>query len=136
MNKMKKTEVVKLPEKQPTLRVIPMVYDTNPRGDIFGGWLMSQIDIACSVVAFERAQGPVATIAVKELTFLAPLFVGDIVSFYANLVSVGEKSVTVDVDVYAQRNRYAPYETVKISHAELVYVAITEPGKSRLIPKG
>lgn len=133
--KEKKIRAIKLPDKQPTLRVIPMLYDTNPRGDIFGGWLMSQIDIAGSVIAFERAKGPIATISVEELSFLAPLFVGDVVSFYAKLVKVGQKSLTISIDVYAQRNRYAPYETVRISHAVLVYVAITEPGKSRLVPK-
>jgi acyl-CoA thioesterase YciA len=124
-----------LPTIQPTLRVIPMVYDTNPRGDIFGGWLMSQIDIAGATVATLKAEGPVATIAVNELTFRAPLFVGDVVSFYAKVVTVGTKSLTVEVDVFAQRIRQLSSEIVRVSHAVLVYVAVSEPGKSRVIPK-
>lgn len=123
-----------LPTQSPTLRVIPMVYDTNPRGDVFGGWLMSQIDIAGSIAAYERAKGPVATIAVKELTFMAPLFVGDIVSFYAKLISVGTTSLTINIEVYAERKTEYPSTVVKVSHAILVYVAVSEPGKSRLVP--
>ncbi|HEV2614930.1 MAG TPA: acyl-CoA thioesterase [Gammaproteobacteria bacterium] len=123
-----------LPTIQPTLRVIPMVYDTNARGDIFGGWLMSQIDTAGATVAAVRAKGPVATIAVNELTFRAPLYVGDVVSFYAKVVATGTKSLTVEVDVFAERNRQLSGEVVRISHASLVYVAVSEPGKSRVIP--
>ena len=126
---------LKLPDIQPTLRVIPMIYDTNPRGDIFGGWLMSQIDIACSVPAYERAKGPIATIAVKELLFEAPLYVGDIVSFYSKVIAVGKKSITVEVDVYAERKRNEIGTVVKASHAVLVYVAVSEPGISRVIPQ-
>ncbi len=124
-----------LPNDQPTLRVIPMVYDTNARGDIFGGWLMSQIDIAGATVASVRTKGPVATINVNKLTFEAPLYVGDVVSFYAKITRIGTKSLTVNVDVYAERNRQISGEIVKISNAELVYVAISEPGKSRVIPQ-
>ena len=127
--------MIKIPDIQPTLRVIPMNHDTNPRGDIFGGWLMSQIDMAGSVVAYRRAQGPVATIAVKELTFRAPLFVGDVVSLYATISAVGNTSITVDIDVYAQRERQSKPETVKISHAVLVFVAVLEPGQSRPVPQ-
>jgi len=123
--------LAKLPDIQPTLRVIPMVYDTNPRGDVFGGWVMSQIDIAGSIVAYETAKGPIATIAVKELVFEAPLFVGDIVSLYAKLIKIGNKSVTVQVEVYAQR----PSGIVKATHAILVYVAVSKPGQSRVIEK-
>jgi acyl-CoA thioesterase YciA len=128
-------EILKLPNIQPTLRVIPMIYDTNPRGDIFGGWLMSQIDIAGSVVASERAKGPIATVCVNELTFIAPIFVGDIVSLYAKVIAVGTKSLTVEVSVFAKRTRHVPHTIINISHAILVYAAISEPGKSRLIPK-
>lgn len=124
-----------LPTIQPTLRVIPMVYDTNARGDIFGGWLMSQIDIAGATVASIRAKGPVATINVNELTFRAPLYVGDVVSFYAKVTTVGTKSLTIEVDVFAQRNRQLSDEVVRVSHAILVYVAISEPGQSRVIPQ-
>ncbi len=126
---------VKLPDIQPTLRVIPMTYDTNPRGDIFGGWLMSQMDIAGSIAAYEKAKGPIATIAVKELIFEAPLFVGDIVSLYANVVAVGNKSVTVHIDVYAERKKEMPSTIVKAGHGVLVYVAVSKPGQSRVIEK-
>jgi acyl-CoA thioesterase YciA len=119
----------KLPEVQPTLRVIPMGYDTNPRGDIFGGWVMSQIDIAGSIAAFKTAKGPIATIAVKELVFESPLFVGDIVSLYTNVLKVGTKSVTVQVEVYAERQE----GVVKAANAVLVYVAVSKPGQSRVI---
>lgn len=123
--------LAKLPDIQPTLRVIPMVYDTNPRGDVFGGWVMSQIDIAGSIVAYEAAKGPIATIAVKELIFESPLFVGDIVSLYAKLIKIGNKSVTVQVEVYAQRLN----EIVKTANALLVYVAVSKPGQARVIQK-
>ena len=107
-----------------------MPADTNPNGDIFGGWLMSQIDIAGSVVAVERAKGPVATVAVKELQFIAPIFVYDLVSFYSDVKAVGKTSITVFVEVFAQR-RGDYSEVVKVSEATLVYVAVSEPGKKR-----
>lgn len=130
-------EKLKLPEDRcPTLRVTTQPNDANPTGDIFGGWLMSQIDIAGAITAAERAKGPVVTVAVKELTFIQPLFVHDLVSFYAEVVKVGTTSVTVDVQVYSQRQRRFSFEPIKVSNATLVYVAVTEPGKTRKIPAG
>ena len=127
-----------LPQEEPVLRVLPRFYDTNQRGDIFGGWLMSQIDLAGSLRAQKAAQGPVATIAVKEMLFQAPLFVGDVVSFYAEVIKVGRKSITVEVEVYAERRQEVfPSESgelVKAARAIFVYVAVSSPGKSRLIP--
>jgi acyl-CoA thioesterase YciA len=131
---MQQNEVdLKLPDKQPTLRVKTLPNDANQSGDIFGGWLMSQIDIAGAIAATERAQGHVVTVAVKQLTLKKPLYVYDIVSFYTDIAAVGKTSVTVNVEVFAQR---APLrkEVVKISDATLVYVAVVHPGEKREIP--
>ncbi len=128
------TDKVELPKDvQPTLRVKTTPNDANATGDIFGGWLMSQIDVAAAIVAAQRCKGPVVTVAVKSLTFLKPLFVYDVVSFYPKVVSVGETSVTVTVEVYAQRPPLRE-EVVKISDATLVYVAVIKPGEKRLVP--
>jgi acyl-CoA thioesterase YciA len=127
-------EPVELPvDRSPILRVTTRINDANPSGDIFGGWLMSQIDIAGAIVAAERAKGPVVTVAVKDLQFIKPLYVHDLVSFYADVVRVGSTSLTVYIEVFAQRQRQYTYEAVKVSDATLVYVAVTEPGKPRKI---
>src|SRR6186713_2430782 len=89
----------------PVLRIVPMPADTNAHGTIFGGWVMSQVDIAGSIPAWERAQGPVVTVAVNSFVFKEPVFVGDLVSFYARVLKVGRTSITVDVEVFAQRKR-------------------------------
>ena len=123
-----------LPSLPPTLCVMPLGKDTNFHGDIFGGWLMSQIDLAGFVVAAKSAKGPVATIAVKELIFKAPIFVGDIVSLYATVTKIGEKSVTTNIEVYTE-SAESKRPIVKAAHAEIVYVAISKPGHSRIIPK-
>lgn len=130
-----KQSTVKMPEdRHPILRVTTRPNDANPSGDIFGGWLMSQIDIAGSIVASERAKGHVVTVAVKELQFINPLYVADLVSFFAEVVKVGNTSVTVDISVYAQRLSEGDYEVTKISDATLIYVAVSEPGKPRPVP--
>lgn len=122
---------------EPTLRVTTRPNDANPTGDIFGGWLMSQIDIAGAIAAGKRAQGPVVTVAVKELLFIKSIFVQDLVTFYAEVIAVGRTSITVKVEVFAQRNRGARNEPpIKVSDATLVYVAVSEPGKPREVPKG
>ncbi len=122
-----------LPDQQPALRIKTSPNDANKSGDIFGGWLMSQIDIAGALVAVERAHGPVVTVAVKDLVFLKPLYVYDLVSFYASVTKTGKSSITVDVDVFAQR--YAERtEVLKISNATLVYVAVSKPGEKRILP--
>src|SRR3990167_8206660 len=100
----KDVQIITLPiDKLPTLRVKTRPNDANSSGDIFGGWLMSQIDVACAIVATERAKGPVVTVAVKELTFLQPIYIYDLVSFYAKVVKIGTTSLVVEVNVYAQR---------------------------------
>ena len=97
-------EPASLPGREPALRVVPMPADANQHGDIFGGWVMSQVDIAGGVVAARRARGRVATVAVNSFVFKQPVLIGDVVSFYAEIRRVGRTSITVDVEVYAQRN--------------------------------
>jgi acyl-CoA thioesterase YciA len=114
---------VALPIEQPALRVVPMPADANQHGDIFGGWVMSQVDIAGAVPAARRARGRVATVAVNSFVFKQPVLVGDVVSFYATITHVGRTSVTVDVQVYAQRNP-GKMICVKVTEASLTYVAV------------
>src|SRR5215210_2953600 len=97
-------EQVSLPDEEPALRVVPMPADANYHGDIFGGWIMSQVDIAGSVPASRRARGRIATVAVNSFVFKQPVLIGDLVSFYARIIRVGRTSITVDVEVFAQRN--------------------------------
>lgn len=126
--------IVELPkDRMPTMRVIPMPADTNANGTIFGGWVMAQVDLAGSVPASERAAGRVATVAVNSFVFKEPVFVGDLVSFYAHVVKSGRTSVTVDVEVLAQRHRFGS-EVVKVTEATLTYVAIDEHGRPRQLP--
>lgn len=122
--------------KHPTLRVKTRPNDANATGDIFGGWLMSQIDIAGAIAASERAHGPVVTVAVKDLTFLEPLYIYDVVSFYTDIVKVGTTSLMVKVEAYAQRREtYLHGNPIKVSTATLVYVAVYKPGEKREVPK-
>src|SRR5271156_3677327 len=106
----------------PELRVMPMPSDANIHGDGFGGWIMAQVDIAGAIPAVRRANGRVATVAVNSFVFKKPVFVGDLLSFYADVVRIGTSSVTVQVEVYAQRNRLNA-EVVKVTEATLTYVA-------------
>lgn len=124
---------VQLPEKQPVLRVMPMPADLNPEGDVFGGWIMSQVDIAGGIAAGRRAKGRVATIAVNAFLFKQPVSKGDVVSFFADVVRVGRTSITVNVEVYAQR-RPADEITVKVTEATLTYVALDKDGSKREVP--
>ena len=121
-----------LPNKEPTLRVIPMPSDANHTGDIFGGWIMSQVDLAGSVPAVRLAQGRVATVAVNSFVFRQPVFVGDVVSFYAEVVKVGRTSITVDVEVYSQR-RPEKELCVKVTEATLTYVAVDDQRRPRVV---
>jgi acyl-CoA thioesterase YciA len=128
-------EPVKLPDRQPTLRVMPMPADLNPAGDVFGGWIMAQVDVAGGVLAHRRARGRVATVAVNAFQFKEPVSVGDVVSFYADIVRVGRTSLTIDVEVYAERNPSNPI-TVKVTEATLTYVALNADGSKREVPPG
>jgi len=128
---------IRLPEnKEPILRVSPMPSDTNATGDIFGGWIMAQVDVAGGIAAARRAHGRVATVAVNAFTFKKPVYVADVVSLYAKLVKVGTTSVTVDVTVYAERNWSTPIpgEIVVVTEAVLTYVALDRQGRKRPVP--
>jgi acyl-CoA thioesterase YciA len=122
-----------LPQREPTIRVAAMPSDANYTGDIFGGWLMGQVDIAGSIPAVHRAKGRVATIAVNSFVFKQPIFIGDLVSFYTRIVKVGTTSITVDVEVYVQRNPSNP-TCHKVTEATLTYVAVGEDRKPRPLP--
>ena len=122
-----------LPQREPTLRIVAMPSDANYTGDVFGGWLMGQVDIAGSIPALHRAKGRVATVAVNSFVFKQPIFVGDVVSFYTRIVKVGSTSITVDVEVYAQRDPAKPI-CVKVTEATLTYVAVSEDRKPRVVP--
>jgi len=117
-------------DREPVLRVVPMPADANSTGDIFGGWIMSQVDIAGALPAIRLAKGRVATIAVNSFMFKQPVLIGDLVSFYAKVVKVGRTSITVEVEVWAQRG--IPEEvTVKVTEATLTYVAVDEERRPR-----
>jgi acyl-CoA thioesterase YciA len=122
-----------LPEGMPQLRVMPMPADANVHGDVFGGWIMAQVDIAGALPAVRRANGRVATIAVNSFLFKQPVFVGDLLSFYARIVKIGNTSITVNVEVFAERNRLQA-EVVKVTEATLTYVATDENRKPRPLP--
>ncbi len=122
-----------LPQDKPTLRVMPMPADANVHGDVFGGWIMAQTDLAGSVPAARRAAGRVATVAVTSFVFKQPVFVGDLLSFYARVVKTGTTSITVEVEVWAERNRLEA-ETVKVTEATLVYVATDQNRRPRGLP--
>ncbi|MBL8497712.1 acyl-CoA thioesterase [Nitrosomonas sp. JL21] len=127
---------VSLPDGQPVLRTVPMPSDTNYAGDIFGGWIMSQVDMAGSIPAIRRARGRVATVAVNSFVFKHPVFVGDLVSLYADIIRVGHTSITVNVAVYAQRGVREGGEEIciKVTEAVLTYVAIDANRRPRMIP--
>ncbi|MFN7779675.1 MAG: acyl-CoA thioesterase [Betaproteobacteria bacterium] len=122
-----------LPTEIPVLRVMPMPADANVHGDVFGGWIMAQVDVAGAIPAARRANGRVATVAVTSFLFKQPVFVGDLLSFYARIVKTGTSSITVEVEVYAERNRLQA-EVVKVTEATLVYVATGEDRKPRPLP--
>jgi len=120
--------------KTPMLRVMPMPADANQNGDIFGGWIMSHVDIAGGTVASRVARGRVATVAVNAFVFKQPVQVGDVVSFYADVVKIGNTSIRINVEVYAERGR-ADTRVVKVTEATLTFVAIDGEGQPRPIPK-
>lgn len=124
----------KLPtDKPPEIRVLAMPANTNAAGDIFGGWLMSQVDIAGSIQAVRRADGRVVTVAVNDFTFLKPVFVGDLVSIYSRLIRTGTSSLQVAVEAFAERQR-GTEECHKVATATLTYVAVGEDRRPRPLP--
>ena len=128
-----KQTITNLPQREPTIRVVAMPSDANFSGDVWGGWLMGQVDIAGSIPAVHRAKGRVATVAVNSFVFKQPIFIGDVVSFYTRIVKVGTTSITVEVEVYAQRDPAKP-TCVKVTEATLTYVAVGEDRKPRPVP--
>lgn len=116
-----------------TVRTLAMPADTNPAGDIFGGWVMSQMDIAGAIAAVELAQGRVVTVAVEAMTFISPVKVGDILCVYTTIERVGTTSITVAIEAWARRNRFA--DRVKVTDGRFVYVALGDDGQKRPIRK-
>jgi acyl-CoA thioesterase YciA len=126
---------VQLPtDKELVLKVIPMPADCNANGDIFGGWVMAQVDLAGSVIPARYAQGRMATVAVNEFIFKQPVRIGDILSFFSSLTRIGRTSITVQVEVYAERY-HNQGQYIKVTEASLTYVAIGDNGKPREVPK-
>ena len=114
-----------------TIRALAMPADTNPSGDIFGGWVMSQLDIAGAIAAAEIVRGRVATVAVEAMTFIAPVKVGDVLCVYCEVKKIGNTSIAISVEAWARRNRY--FDRVKVTKATFVYVSLGEDGKKRKI---
>jgi acyl-CoA thioesterase YciA len=126
---------VQLPTDQElVLKVIPMPRDCNGNGDIFGGWVMAQVDLAGAVVPARYIKGRMVTVAVNEFVFKHPVRVGDILSFFAKLTRIGRTSVTVKVEVFAERFG-SDNEYTKVTEASITYVAIDEQGKPREVPR-
>ncbi|TDU00609.1 MULTISPECIES: acyl-CoA thioesterase [Azorhizobium] len=121
-----------MPDGMPVIRTIAMPADTNPAGDIFGGWLMSQMDLAAGNVAARRSRGRAATIAVEAITFHSPVYVGDEVSLFATLLSVGRTSMRIEVEAW--RRARESEETHKVTEAIFTFVAIDADRKARPVP--
>ena len=115
-----------------TIRTLAMPADTNPAGDIFGGWVMSQMDIAGAIAAVDRAKGRVVTVAVEAMTFIAPVKVGDVLCVYTDIQRVGNTSITVGLEAWVRRNRLD--DRVRVTEARFVYVSLDDAGKKRVIP--
>jgi acyl-CoA thioesterase YciA len=117
----------------PVLRVVPQPSSANVHGDVFGGWIMSHVDIAGSIPASRRANGRVVTVAVNSFTFRQPVFIGDLLSFYADIVREGRTSITVNVEVFAQRMGITA-DVVKVTEAILTFVATDSTRMPRSLP--
>ena len=115
-----------------TIRTLAMPADTNPAGDIFGGWVLSQMDTAGGIAAYERARGRVVTVAVEAMTFIAPVKVGDVLCVYTSIERTGTTSITVAIEAWARRERIA--DRVQVTSGKFVYVALGEDGAKRVVP--
>lgn len=118
-----------IPKGEPTLRTVAMPRDVNVAGDIFGGWVLSQMDIAGGILAIERAQGRVATVAIEAMKFIAPVKVGDILSIYAKVKRVGTTSLAIDLEAYVLRGRSR--KTEKVTEGVFTFVALDKDGRPR-----
>jgi acyl-CoA thioesterase YciA len=119
---------------QLVLRVMPLPADVNANGDIFGGWIMAQVDLAGAVLPARIAKGRIATVAVNQFVFKQPVSLGDLLSFYARITRIGNTSISVRVEVYAERNP-VNLHVVKVTEADLTYVAIDGQGQPRPVPR-
>ncbi|MCE0491505.1 acyl-CoA thioester hydrolase YciA [Pantoea sp. Mb-10] len=127
----------KLPQGEMVLRTLAMPADTNANGDIFGGWLMSQMDMGGAIMAKEIAEGRVVTVRVDGMTFLKPVAVGDVVSCHAHCLKTGNSSMTINVQVWIKKVSSEPIgQTYCATEAVFVYVAVDHTGKSRSLPAG
>lgn len=122
-------------DRQPTVRLLAMPADANPNGNIFGGWIMAQMDVAGGVVALEYAGGPVVTVAVTSMEFHKPVNIGDLVSCFARIQKAGSSSITVKVQVFAQRAHDGILQSTKVTEAVIVYVAVNADGSPRKLPE-
>ena len=122
------------PRPEPAIRTVPMPADANAAGDIFGGWILSQMDIAGAVVAVERANGRVATVAIEAMKFHRPVFVGDLVSCYASVARIGRTSITVHIETLVRRARHE--DALRVTEGTFTYVALDENGKPRPVAEG
>ena len=121
-------------ERDLAIRVMATPADTNPSGDIFGGWLMSQVDIAGSLIARRRAQGRIVTVAVDSFQFRNPVFVGDVISCYAKITRIGKTSLTINVMAFAERQGKS-HNNHLVTEADLTYVAVDEQRRPRVLPE-
>ncbi len=120
------------PRGSSTTRTMAMPKDTNPSGDIFGGWLLSEMDIAGSIVAWQRARGRVATVAVRGMAFHSPVHVGDVLCCYTDIVKVGTTSITVNIEAWAQSR--SQDQRIKVTEGKFVFVALDDAGRKRPLP--
>ena len=127
------TETERPPDAEPALRTLAMPADANPNGDIFGGWVLAQMDLAGGVAAARCARGRTVTVAVEAMRFHAPIAVGDLVTCYAEVVKTGTTSITVDIQTWARRRR-GPVE-VRVTEGTFIYVAIDDNGRPRPLPE-
>ena len=128
------TPPLQLPnDRQLVMRVMPMPADVNGNGDIFGGWIMAQVDVAGAILPARIAKGRIATVAVNQFVFKQPVSMGDLLSFYARVERIGRTSITVNVEVFAERNP-AELHVVKVTEANITYVAIDGSGRPRPVP--
>jgi acyl-CoA thioesterase YciA len=118
---------------EPILRVVPRPGDINANGHIFGGWILSQMDIAAGIVASRRAEGPVATVAIEAMEFIAPILLHDVISVYARIERTGRTSMGIRIEVIASRNRGT--EEVKVTEALFTFVALDESNRPRALPQ-
>ena len=123
-----------LPNKQPALRVMPMPVDVNANGDVFGGWIMAQVDVAGAIPAMRRARGRVATVSVNSFLFKQPVSVGDIVSFFAEVIETGRTSIRVHVEAWKRPRNHAQAASVRVTEGVFTYVAIDDDRKPRVLP--